>query len=279
MCRPDPFLSGPILAAVQAASIFPDCKTFVDLSLLVPPAECWRCWEELSQPPSEEQLRRFVASVFSAEPGEGQLEPWWPEDHQPAPALLSRLPAGAVREWASAVNGLWPLLGRRLSAEAARRPDRHTLLELSHGVIVPGGRFREAYYWDSYWVVLGLLAVDMDATARGLVSNLLECVARHGFVPNGLRKYYLNRSQPPLLTQMVAALLARLDAPPERGREGAEREGAEREGAAPALRLLREALPALDAEYGWWMRTGDGRSAVRLEADGVRAEALLNRYD
>ena len=41
--------------------------------------------------------------------------------------------------------------------------------------------------------------------------NLLLCVGRHGFAPNGLRRYYLNRSQPPLLPQMVAALLAHLD--------------------------------------------------------------------
>lgn len=41
----------------------------------------------------------------------------------------------------------------------------------------------------------------------GLVSNLLDDVAMFGFVPNGGRLYYLNRSQPPLLADMVLALL------------------------------------------------------------------------
>ena len=35
----------------------------------------------------------------------------------------------------------------------------------------------------------------------------------YGFVPNGLRTYYLGRSQPPLLTQMVAAVIDGGEAP------------------------------------------------------------------
>ena len=100
----DPF-SGPILVAIQAARIFPDdSKTFVDLSLLVPPDECWRRWEALPKPPCDEDLRRFVLCTFDARPGEGQLEPWQPPDYQWKPPLLARLPVGPVREWASALN-------------------------------------------------------------------------------------------------------------------------------------------------------------------------------
>ena len=47
-------------------------------------------------------------------------------------------------------------------------PQRHTLLPLPHPVIVPGGRFRENYYWDSYWIVLGLLACGQVDTATGV---------------------------------------------------------------------------------------------------------------
>ena len=75
-------------------------------------------------------------------------------------------------------------------------PERSTLLPAKHGFIIPGGRFREAYYWDSYWVVLGLLSVGMHATAASVTTNLLECVAGYGFVPNGLRAYYLGPSAP-----------------------------------------------------------------------------------
>ena len=293
----DPFCSGPILAAVQAASLFPDCKTFVDLTLLVTRDECWRRWHALPQPPSDEALRAFVTETFSATPGEGQLEPWCPPDHTPSPPLLAQLPNGPVREWASAINLLWPQLGRRPAEAAARHPERHTLLPMEHGVIVPGGRFREAYYWDSLWAVLGLLECGMVGTARGLVANLLACVRTHGFVPNGLRRYYLNRSQPPMLPQMVAAILAHLDAQasPGGGRSrpapAGWQTGAQPAAAATAgedstaaareaaLALLREALPALDAEYRWWMRgEEEGGSAVRLAADAEREAATLNRY-
>ena len=73
------------MEAVQAANIFADCKTFVDLTLLVSPEECWRRWHAMPQPPPTAELRSFLTSTFSAEPGEGQLEPWQPPDHQPAP--------------------------------------------------------------------------------------------------------------------------------------------------------------------------------------------------
>lgn len=115
----DPF-SGPILVAIQAARIFPeDSKTFVDLPLLVPPEECWRRWEALPKPPSDEELRRFVACTFAARPGEGQLEPWQPPDYQSAPPLLARLPVGPVREWASALNQVSWCMHRGLSWRAA----------------------------------------------------------------------------------------------------------------------------------------------------------------
>lgn len=70
-------------------------------------------------------------------------------------------------------------------------------------MIVPGGRFREFYYWDSYWIVQGLLHCDMQATAKGMLKNFLAIVQRFGFIPNGGRIYYSMRSQPPLLPAMV----------------------------------------------------------------------------
>ena len=43
----------------------------------------------------------------------------------------------------------------------------------------------------------------MYETAKGMITNYLDLVLRYGFVPNGGRIYYLNRSQPPFLIQMV----------------------------------------------------------------------------
>lgn len=38
-----------------------------------------------------------------------------------------------------------------------KEPEKHTLLLLPKPFVVPGERFRELYYWDSYFIVLGLL--------------------------------------------------------------------------------------------------------------------------
>lgn len=68
-----------------------------------------------------------------------------------------------------------------------------SLLPLPHPTVVPGDRFRETYYWDSLWVVRGLLASGMAASAEGLVRNLLHMLGAVGHVPNGARAYYVNR--------------------------------------------------------------------------------------
>ena len=73
-------------------------------------------------------------------------------------------------------------------------------------MLVPGGRFRESYYWDTYWIVLGLIATDMLDTAENIILNFAAIIDRYGYIPNGLRQYYLTRSQPPFLFLMVKDL-------------------------------------------------------------------------
>ena len=58
----------------------------------------------------------------------------------------------------------------QVSPDVAAHPERHSLIGPARGLVVPGGRFRETYYWDSYWIVEGLLACDMFDTAHGVVS-------------------------------------------------------------------------------------------------------------
>jgi alpha,alpha-trehalase len=82
------------------------------------------------------------------------------------------------------------------------------LLYLPHPYVVPGGFFNEMYGWDSYFIVLGLLADHRSALARDMVENALFEVEHYGAVLNANRTYYLTRSQPPLLTAMIRALLA-----------------------------------------------------------------------
>lgn len=81
------------------------------------------------------------------------------------------------------------------------------LLYLPHPYVVPGGFFNEMYGWDSYFILLGLIADHRTALARDMVDNALFEVQYYGGVLNANRTYYLSRSQPPFLTAMMLALL------------------------------------------------------------------------
>jgi alpha,alpha-trehalase len=129
-------------------------------------------------------------------------------------------------------------------------------------MIVPGGRFIEFYYWDTFWIVKGLLVSGMNNTAQMIVENLLELVKEYGFVPNGSRRYYLTRSQPPYLALMVDLLV---------------------QGGVVNSTFLEQALPVLDAEYHFWMVEGERAVDVsplvhRRVPNTEKSTFTLNRY-
>ncbi len=98
------------------------------------------------------------------------------------------------------LDGRHGILSLKLELDAQGRPVR--------GVpyVVPGGRFNELYYWDSYFTVLGLLQDERKDLARGMADNLLYALKHYGRIPNANRTYYLTRSQPPFLTSMIRAV-------------------------------------------------------------------------
>ncbi|CZG87929.1 trehalase family glycosidase [Legionella pneumophila] len=82
---------------------------------------------------------------------------------------------------------------------------QHGLLYLPHPYIVPGGRFNEMYGWDSYFIELGLIEHNRLTMARNMIDNLIYEIDHYGTILNANRTYYLQRSQPPLLTAMILA--------------------------------------------------------------------------
>ncbi len=80
------------------------------------------------------------------------------------------------------------------------------LLYLPNPYVVPGGRFNEMYGWDSYFIVLGLIADHREALARDMVENFFFEIEHYGSILNANRTYYLTRSQPPFLTAMIRAI-------------------------------------------------------------------------
>ncbi|WP_238584074.1 alpha,alpha-trehalase [Legionella tucsonensis] len=82
---------------------------------------------------------------------------------------------------------------------------KHGLLYLPHPYVVPGGRFNEMYAWDSFFIELGLLESNRLNLAKNMVDNLIYEVVNYGIVLNANRTYYLGRTQPPVLTEMILA--------------------------------------------------------------------------
>ena len=152
------------------------------------------------------------------------------------------------------IHKLWPVLTRQ--PEAA--PPGSSLLALPFPYIVPGGRFGEIYYWDSYFTMLGFEATGHYAVIAQMTDNFAHLIQTYGHVPNGNRTYFLSRSQPPFFALLVEML-------------------AKNTGGG---HVYKKYLSALETEYAFWMSganalpTNDSRQRVVCLPDGT----LLNRY-
>ncbi|XP_033247646.1 uncharacterized protein LOC117188236 [Drosophila miranda] len=199
------YCSGPLLDAVQRSNMFPDCKTFVDMKSKYSPERVLADYELFrncrKNDGSFQFLQMFVEKHFLEKGTE--LEQWTPPDWKCEPPFTKRIADPDLRKFAVDLNGLWKVLGRRMKDEVKENPEKHSIVYVPNPVIVPGGRFIEFYYWDSLWIIRGLLLCGMHDTARGMIDNFLSIVRQYGFVPNGGRIYYYGRSQPPMLIHMM----------------------------------------------------------------------------
>jgi alpha,alpha-trehalase len=195
-----------LLRKVQQLRVFADSKDFVDSPLLVSREEVWRAWAALEDSPSLSlpTLTSFVSEHFGP-PGSDLQNCSLPDFSPTPPASIQSLSSPRLRQWASALHSQWPSLARCPIPSVRHSPERHTLLWADRPLVVPGGRFRENYMWDSLWICQGLVRSNMAVTAQGIVHTLAELIATHGFIPNGGRSYYSapGRSQPPVFSSVV----------------------------------------------------------------------------
>ncbi len=150
------------------------------------------------------------------------------------------------------IDTLWQVLYRYHDTAA-----HSSLLPLNADFIIPGGRFREIYYWDSYFTMLGLQESRQTGMIDNMIRNFANLIDRYGFIPNGTRTYYLSRSQPPFFSLMVE-LLAK-----DKGES--------------ILPLYRKELLA---EYNFWMQGKDTLGAGHAYRNLVKLPdgSFLNRY-
>ena len=225
-------LFGDLFVRVQTLHLFPDGKTFADAVPRRAPAAIKAAYRR-ERPANAVALRAFVLRAFTL-------------PATPAAVTIPPLPLRAH------IAALWPHLTRPPLVP----PAYGSALALPHGYVVPGGRFREIYYWDSYFTMLGLVRDGHAGDATAMVDNFADMLRRYGHVPNGSRSYYLSRSQPPFLYLMVGLLSE--DKPAAYARY----------------------LDALRTEHRFWMqgaatlRPGSATAHVVRLADG----AVLNRY-
>jgi len=190
---------------VQMSRVYPDSKTFVDKKLKYTESEIIAKYKKLKddnngEVPSNSDLLKFIDE--NLEDGD-ELEEWTPPDFTDNPPIANRIKDQNYKQWAFGLNHVWKTLARKVKDDVRVHPDKYSLIWVPNGFVIPGGRFRELYYWDTYWIVNGLLLCEMKSTARGVIDNVRSMVNQFGFMPNGGRVYYLNRSQPPMLILMV----------------------------------------------------------------------------
>ncbi|XP_012086663.1 trehalase isoform X2 [Jatropha curcas] len=232
-----------------------DPKLYVDLSLKFNLSTTEKAFDGLPRNENGnvlvKDLEEFIATYFEDEGDD--LVYYDPPDFVPEPdGFLPEVENLEVREWALKVHSLWKNLSRKISGEVLKQPELHTLLPLPEPMIVPGSRFREVYYWDSYWVIRGLLASKMYETAKSIVTNLISLVNKYGFALNGGRAYYTNRSEPPLLSAMVYEIYNRTG----------------------DMELAKAALPALLKEHEFW--NSEMHKVTIQDAQG--SNHILSRY-
>jgi alpha,alpha-trehalase len=228
---------GALFHDVQMAKIFPDGKTFVDCIPKRDPAAIVADYNKLrSNPAVKYSLQLFVEANFIVPPAQSKT---------PQPKSTTDI--------SSHIKNLWKALKRN----ADQPVEGSSLLPLQHAYVVPGGRFREIYYWDSYFTMLGLFESGELATVENMIKNFAYLIQAYGHIPNGNRTYYLGRSQPPFFSMMVTLL-------------------AEVKGDS----VFRTYLPAMEEEYRYWMDGADSLDAGRAfrRVAKLKDGTVMNRY-
>ena len=220
---------GELFTDVQKQNMYPDSKTFADLVPKKRMKQLQREYRFAKKGPNfnlYEFIRAHFYELSTRHPG-----------HVFKPDLSDTIEQHISR--------LWHDLERR------QRRDKGSLIALPYAYIVPGGRFDEQYYWDSYFIMLGLAAKGEWSRIEDMMKNCAYMIRKFGFIPTANRTYFLSRSQPPFFSQMVQLL-------------------ANHKGTSVYL----EYLPYMILEYRFWIK---GR--VKLAKQDHRAYARLVEMD
>lgn len=226
-------LWGPLFKDVQLKKVMGDNKTFVDMVPQFKPYVILKKYAQLKNKDSA-SLRAFVLANF----------------YLPSAAPPNVTEGLSLNQH---LTELWNTLTRK--ADTLRKYS--SLLPLPDSYIVPGGRFREIYYWDSYFTMQGLAVSNRYDLIEDMLDNFKYLIDMYGHIPNGNRNYYLSRSQPPYFALMVELLH-------------------QKNGDA----VYKKYLSALEKEYRFWMNGTDKLASSESYRRVVKMSdgSILNRY-
>ncbi|EJT47475.1 hypothetical protein A1Q1_03730 [Trichosporon asahii var. asahii CBS 2479] len=225
------YCPGALLQDVQLSGVFTDSKTFVDRPTNGSQADVFAAWNSTIN--GNVTAGQIVDFVLKHTTGEGQeLSQVAIQRNASNATTQSNISDPIYSAWVKKVDSYWDLLIRESNQSRLCNGTTcdYSLIPLNHTIVVPGGRYREVYYWDSYWILQGLLASKLEYYAWSLLQNFMDLIEDYGFIPNGGRKYYLNRSQPPVFVQMVHEYIKQTG----------------------NVTILQRALPSMERELAWW---------------------------
>ncbi|TFK40489.1 trehalase [Crucibulum laeve] len=252
-CPSEIFCAGPLLQTVNIAHLYPDDKTFVDKPTSKTPQQVLSDFGNISTNATFGSIVNFVNTDFT---GEGQeLQALNLSSFVASPPFLGNVSDPLLKAWSQTVNGYWTQLIRGTNASTlcgSSGKCESSLIPLNHTFVVPGGRFREQYYWDSFWIVEGLIESRLFDIVNATLQNFMDELDTIGFIPNGGRIYYLNRSQPPLFIQMLARYVT----------------------ASGDRSILSRALPLAEKELKWW----EDERSVNVTSPFSNTTFTMHRY-
>ncbi|KAJ1664188.1 hypothetical protein IW140_004217 [Coemansia sp. RSA 1813] len=261
-CDSPIYCYGDLLHAVQMAHVYADDKTFVSKPTLKPVPQVLDAFAQIGgRNASKPDLIKFLDTYFGPEASE--LKPVDLPELDPSPPFLGNIKNKLLRAYGAVVNGYWKTLVRKQDLSILCDGCATSMLELKHPFVVPGGRFTEIYYWDTFFTMEGLLRSGLAELSKANILDLVALVDQYGFVPNGARNYYLDRSQPPFLTLMVKLFY--------------EFTG--------DLDFVRQVYPMLCKEHAYWQQpkhtvnvTGVLLNRYNVDTDAPRPESYSEDY-
>lgn len=160
------------------------------------------------------------------------------------------------------IDRVWTIV-KRDSRNLPQEMFNGTLIKLDYPYVVAGGRFDEVYYWDGYFTGIGLVLSGGFDLFECMVKNYATFIHRYGFIPNGTRRYYNTRSQPPFFYCMVEMLAQ------TKGQNYVKKPHLEIDGQQVSY------IQMIEKEYRFWM--GESIYGRDRTVDMEEGE-VLNRY-